>query len=1020
MTAGPLRILQFGNAHTDTTGLQCALLRAGYAPLCATVDSLEQLQLRLGEAHWDVLLLDDVQTSMSLAAATGVMQRLDRTLPIICVTSEPTVEAAVSAVREGACAYVAWSDEPALVAAIEREAQKAGARSSRAGHRRIGGQSNGDGGLTGQEMRERLRGAEATVRTLSLAIEQSPASVVITDRDGLIEFVNPRFCQITGYTRDEVLGQRPSVLKSGYTTELEYRTLWQTITSGGTWTGTFLNKKKNGDHYWEQASISPIHDEGGTITHFVAVKEDITERKWSDDALRLSESQYRLLAENATDLIARLTPQGTVLYASPACVTVLGFRPEDVVGHAIYEYWLKDDFGGSRGVSPEHLGPLGVETIVHRARHSAGHLVWLETTMRSICDATTGSVIEVQAASRDITLQRKTDLERERLAAIVESSSESIVGLSRSGMIENWNRAAASLFGYTAEEAIGQSIIVLVPSDRLDELAGVSRKIEAGESIPQFHTVRMHKDGSRLDVAMTVSPVFDAFGTIVGSAGMYHSIAGQLHTESALRKSEAQYRLLAENATDLIARVSVHGELHYASPACEALLGFEPDSVIGRSIAEFVHPDDLQSLEASADDMLRGPGIGSCVHRLRRRDGTYGWFETTIRVVRAGSSQLVVEVQTASRDITARKQNELLARALRTIEARLRTVIAHAPIMLFALDRDGILTFHDGGARFNYESDLRSAVGESIFEHYARLPRLLDVCRRGLAGETIATMLEIADAIYELWWTPERSELGEVTGGTGLAVDVTAAVHAQRDAERARAAALELAQLRADFVAAVSHELRTPLTAIIGYGEMLQARWDVLSESDRLLRLGRIVLSANRQKRLVEDLLLLSQVDEGIAPPRSAPINVAAVARAVASETRTTYNDQYVELDGADDMFAFADRERAIQILASIADNAAKYSPEGSPIFIRWTADGKNVAIRVFDTGSGIPDHGRERLFTRFGRIPGSRIRSGHVGTGLGLYLGQRLARAMDGDLILEETGAGGSVFKLVLPMALD
>jgi len=125
-------------------------------------------------------------------------------------------------------------------------------------------------------------------------------------------------------------------------------------------------------------------------------------------------------------------------------------------------------------------------------------------------------------------------------------------------------------------------------------------------------------------------------------------------------------------------------------------------------------------------------------------------------------------------------------------------------------------------------------------------------------------------------------------------------------------------------------------------------------------------------------------------------------------------------LEGADDLFALADRERAIQVLASITDNAAKYSPEGSPILIRWTAEDKHVVIRVFDAGTGIPDQGRDRLFTRFGRIPGSRIRAGHVGTGLGLYMGQRLARAMDGDLDLETTSPNGSVFKLMLPVAVD
>ncbi len=121
--------------------------------------------------------------------------------------------------------------------------------------------------------------AEENIRMLSRAMEQSPASVVITDLDGKIEYVNPKFTQVTGYTSAEALGQNPRVLKSGETPDKEYKQLWETITSGKEWRGEFHNKKKNGEFYWEYASISPIKDVSGKTTHYLAVKEDITEKK---------------------------------------------------------------------------------------------------------------------------------------------------------------------------------------------------------------------------------------------------------------------------------------------------------------------------------------------------------------------------------------------------------------------------------------------------------------------------------------------------------------------------------------------------------------------------------------------------------------------------------------------------------------------------------------------------------------------------------------------------------------------
>ncbi len=127
--------------------------------------------------------------------------------------------------------------------------------------------------------------AEGDLRKLSHAIEQSPVVIIITDTDGDIEYVNPRFTQLSGYTRDEVLGKNPRFLKSGETNQSEYRQLWDTITRGGEWQGEFHNKKKTGEFYWVSASISPVLDSEGNIKNFVGVQEDITVRKQREGAL---------------------------------------------------------------------------------------------------------------------------------------------------------------------------------------------------------------------------------------------------------------------------------------------------------------------------------------------------------------------------------------------------------------------------------------------------------------------------------------------------------------------------------------------------------------------------------------------------------------------------------------------------------------------------------------------------------------------------------------------------------------
>lgn len=127
---------------------------------------------------------------------------------------------------------------------------------------------------------------EAELRKLTAAVEQSPAAIVITNLEGNIEYVNPAFCRHTGYTFEEAFGKNPRILKSGEQPPEVYKELWETISQGGTWRGEFHNKKKNGELFWEMVVIGPILNNEGRVTNYLAVKEDITERKWSEEALR--------------------------------------------------------------------------------------------------------------------------------------------------------------------------------------------------------------------------------------------------------------------------------------------------------------------------------------------------------------------------------------------------------------------------------------------------------------------------------------------------------------------------------------------------------------------------------------------------------------------------------------------------------------------------------------------------------------------------------------------------------------
>lgn len=183
------------------------------------------------------------------------------------------------------------------------------------------------------DVTERKR-AEERLRVLSRAVEQSPAATVITDTQGRFEYVNPKFLEVSGYTWEELAGKTPAVIKSGLTPLEMYQDLWRTIVSGKEWRGELQNRRKDGELYWEYEIISPLKNEQGVITHYIAVKEDITER------IRLEQAQARLIGilDATPDFVSMADAQRRVTYLNPAARKLLGLGRDDDISHVTIPY----------------------------------------------------------------------------------------------------------------------------------------------------------------------------------------------------------------------------------------------------------------------------------------------------------------------------------------------------------------------------------------------------------------------------------------------------------------------------------------------------------------------------------------------------------------------------------------------------------------------------------------------------------------------------------------------------------
>jgi PAS domain S-box-containing protein len=233
---------------------------------------------------------------------------------------------------------------------------------------------------------------------------------------------------------------------------------------------------------------------------------------------------------------------------------------------------------------------------------------------------------------------RRRSSERERyFSAVVESSHDAIITKSLDGEITAWNRAAERLFGYSAAEAVGRHIRLIVPEDRRDEMYDILERASSGESIEPQETGRLHKDGHEVDVSLTVSPLFSAGGGIVGASEIIRDITESKRTQGALDREIEERQRIFDTSQDLILVTDSFGTFVQVSPSSATILGYRPDEMTGRTAVDFIHPDDLDTAREEMRSARRGGLTRNFEARYRHRDGrimVLNWMGTWSEPVR--------------------------------------------------------------------------------------------------------------------------------------------------------------------------------------------------------------------------------------------------------------------------------------------------------------------------------------------------------------------------------------------------
>jgi PAS domain S-box-containing protein len=244
----------------------------------------------------------------------------------------------------------------------------------------------------------------------------------------------------------------------------------------------------------------------------------------------------------------------------------------------------------------------------------------------------------VRTLRRQSAIERDQHNERERLfSAVVESSNDAIIALGLEGIITAWNKAAERLFGYTADEAVGQHIDLILSPDRRDEARDILNRVGDGQHVEHFETVRLHKSGREVNVSLSISPIRSAAGWIVGASKTARDITESKQTERALRQEIEERQRIFETSQDLILVTDIAGNFIQVSPSSFAILGYAPSEMVGRSAIDFIHPDDLDNTRNEMRSARRGQQMRNFEARYRHKEGNVvllNWMGTWSEPVR--------------------------------------------------------------------------------------------------------------------------------------------------------------------------------------------------------------------------------------------------------------------------------------------------------------------------------------------------------------------------------------------------
>jgi PAS domain S-box-containing protein len=682
-----------------------------------------------------------------------------------------------------------------------------------------------------------------------------------------------------------------------------------------------------------------------------ALEAEIAERQALEQALRLREVELADFLENAVEGLHKVGPDGIILWANAAQLQLLGYTAEEYIGHHVAEFHVQRDafdtiWAKLRRGESLHDYPADLRSKDGAIKHVLIHsnAFWKE-----------GEFVYTRCFIRDITTRRQDELVREQLAAIVASSDDAIIGKTLDGLITSWNRGAERIYGYTAAEVVGQPITWLIPPDMLDELPSILERLMRGERIEHYETQRVCKDGTRIDVSLTISPIRDSTGQIIGASKIARNITDRKRAEAALQQAHDALEQRVQDRT--------------------ALLALMHDLAVAANAA----PSPGVALQEAVDQICAYTGWPVGHVYLPAPNGAGHWAPT-----------LIWHLADPVRFAVFQQATQMLQ-------------IAPGEGLIGRVGDTGALVW---GAELTTDPAFlrRHAAEQSGLTTGVALPLLV--------GQEVVGVLEFYTAEF---LAPDPALLDALRQ---IGIELGRTIERQRAQEQMQhqqEALFQREKLAAmgSLLASVAHELNNPLAIVLLQADLLREEAGPGPLADLTTEL---MQAATRCERLVRKFLTLARQH---APERSAVALNPLITETVALLAPSFQVDNIaVQLHLAADLpLLWADPHQLQQVVLNLLTNAQQAlrdvsAPRQLTLTTQCDQEHTRVLLAVADTGPGIPPALQARIFEPFftTKPPG-------VGTGLGLPLCRGIVEEHGGVLRVTSHPGQSTTFHVELPM---